>query len=136
MVSDFILKVIVDELLPKSVLDKFSNPLKYVTLINFIKKGIHSSAIYIRAPEIFFRFFLFCLILSLKILHFISFNFITVEFCLKKISQLHPILDDGMRLYIMLAMFAAYEDDKVRIDNGFLPIKNVHQSINNLNYKS
>mgnify|MGYP001471630242 CR=1 FL=1 len=41
---------------------------------------------------------------------------------LRKISKLHPIFDDGMRLYISLAMFAIFEDDKMRVNNGFLPI--------------
>lgn len=125
MIGDFILKVVVKELLPKPILLKFHDT---SVLINFIKKAIKSSAIYVKGPEIFLRFFLFFLILFLKILQIISFKFITVEYYLEKISQLHPILNDGMRLYILLAMFAAFEDDKVRVDNGFLPVGNLPQS--------
>jgi len=134
--GNFILKVVVKELLPKSILDKFSDPENYTSLINFINKAINSSVIYIKVPETFVRFFLFCLILIFKILQFVSMNFITVETCLNKISKIHPLIDDGMRLYTLLAAFAAFEDDRIRSDNGFLPIKDLAKSFNNLNIKA
>ena len=134
--GNFILKVVVKELLPKSILDKFSDSEKYILLVNFISKAINSSAIYIKVPETFVRFFLFCLILILKVIQFISINFITVETCLNKISKLHPLIDDGMRLYILLASFAAFEDDRVRTDNGFLPIRDLAKSFKNFNIKA
>ncbi len=136
MLNDLVLKVVVKQLLPKIILEKFSDSSNYIVLINFIKKAINSSPIYIRGPEIFFRIFIFFLILFLKLLQLVSVNFINTKSSLKKIANLHPILDNGMRLYILLAMFAAYEDDRVRIDNGFLTIKELSQSLNNLKFKS
>tara|TARA_B100000900_G_scaffold267600_2_gene228485 strand:- start:1502 stop:1939 length:438 start_codon:yes stop_codon:yes gene_type:complete len=136
MLNDFILKVVLKELLPKDIFKKFSNPSKIKILIRFIIKAINSSAIYIKGPEIIFRTFLFCLILFLKFLQLVSINFINTRSCLKKIANIHPMLDDGMRLYILLAMFAAYEDDRVRIENGFLSIKELSQSLNNIKLKS
>jgi hypothetical protein len=125
MFSDFILKVVVRGLLPSSVLDKFSEPSKYNILIDFIKQALKSSAIYVKGPEIFLRFFLFVLILFLKFLQFITYRFVTVDSGLNKVSKIHPILDDGMRLYVLLAMFAAFEDDTFRVENGFLATKDL-----------
>lgn len=135
MFNDFALKVVVRGLLPRSILDNFSEPSKYNYLIKFIKQAIKSSAIYVKGPEVFLRIFLFFLILLLKFLQLITFQFVTVESGLKKISKIHPILDDGMRLYILLAMFAAYEEDSVRVLNGFLPIKDMLKSKKNFNNK-
>ena len=59
MIVDFILKIVVNELLPKSILNNFPDT---SILINFIKKAINSSAIYVKGPEIILRFFLFCFI--------------------------------------------------------------------------
>ena len=136
MMSSFILKVVVKELLPKSILEKFPDSEKYIFLVNFITKAIDSSAIYIKVPEIFIRFFLFILILIFKIVQLISMHFITVERCLNRISKIHPLIDDGMRLYIMLAAFATFEDDRVRADNRFLSIKDLTKSFKNLNIKA
>ena len=135
MLNEFILKVVVKELLPKNILEKFSDPLNYLTLINFIKKAINSSAIYIKGPEIFFRIFLFCLILFLKFFQLVTINYINTHSCLKKIANIHPLLDDGMRIYVSLAMFFAYEEDKIRVENGFLSIEELSKSLNNLKLK-
>ena len=128
MISDFILKIVVKEFIPKQIWHEFSGTSRYDYLIKFIKNAIKSSAFYIKGPEIFLRFFLFCLILLFKFLQIISFNLISAEFCLKKISQLHPILNDGVRLYVSLAMFAAFEDDSMRVNRGFPPIKDISKS--------
>ncbi len=136
MFNDFVLKVVIRGLLPSSILENFSEPSKYNYLINFTKQAIYSTTIYIKGPEIFLRIFLFLLIIILKFFQFITFQYVSVESVLKKISNIHPILDDGMRLYILLAMFAAYEDDTFRVVNGFLPIEDVSKPFKDLKYKN
>lgn len=136
MFNDFALKVVVSSLLPASILDNFREPSKYDYLIDFIKQALSTSAIYVKGPEVFLRIFLFLLIFLLKFLQLVTFKFVTVEFGLRKISKIHPILDDGMRLYILLAMFAAFEENSVRMKNGFLPIEDIVTSYKNLNHKS
>tara|TARA_E500000178_G_C16939785_1_gene715785 strand:- start:462 stop:863 length:402 start_codon:yes stop_codon:yes gene_type:complete len=131
MLSDSMLKVILKKLLPGDILREFSDLSKFDVIFNFVKDAINSSAIFIRGPEKFFRLFLFCLIVILKLLELISIKLITIEGSLRKISKLHPIFDDGMRLYISLAMFAIFEDDKMRVNNGFLPIKDLPKSFKN-----
>ncbi len=135
MISDFMLKVILKKILPGDILRKFSDLSKFDLVFNFVKDAINSSAIYIKGPEVFFRLFIFCLIIILRILEIISIKLITIEGSLKKISKLHPILDDGMRLYVSLAMFAIFEDDKMRVKNGFLPINDLANSLKGLNRK-
>ena len=130
------MRVVVRGLLPSSILENFLEPSKYNYLINFIKQAIYSSSIYIKGPEIFLRTLLFFLIVILKFFQFITFQYVSLESGLKKISNIHPILDDGMRLYILLAMFAVYEDDTIRVANGFLPIEDVSKSFKDLKYKN
>jgi hypothetical protein len=129
MINDFILKVVLRGLLPSSILDKFSEASRYNTLVDFIKRALKSSAIYVKGPEKFLRLFLFVLILFLKLLQFMTFKIVTVDSGLNKVSIIHPILDDGMRLYILLAMFAAFEDDTFRVENGFLATKDLAKSL-------
>lgn len=125
---DFILSYVVRGVLPKTILDDLDDPEKISFATAYVKKSISMSPTYVRLPEkilrlaLFFSFFLFHIleIASLKTVSRIS--------CVRLASKIHPIIDDGVRLYLFLAMFALFEEDSFRKKRGFHPYSEILNS--------
>lgn len=116
---DFFLAYIVRGVLPATVLKKIDQPEKFQLVISYIKTSISLSPIYVRGPEIVLRIFLFCMIFVFRLIEIFSFKHFKLSNSVKLLKKMHPLLDDGIRLYLFLAMFAVFEDDSFRQDHGF-----------------
>ena len=118
--DEFILKIVLKGLLPIEIKAKFSDSEKFNQLVIFVRIAIRSSVLYVKGPEIFLRLFLFLVIIALQLLEIITFKRLSVEGALQYLANSHPLVGDGIRLYLLLAMFAAFEDESMRRSHGFL----------------
>ena len=119
-----ILGFIVKALIPQRFLElsEFkSDEVEYVT--EFVDRSIRSAPFVIRVPEKFLRIIIFLIILCFNIWSKISETNYTVDQILQMISKIHPIFDDGIRLYRLLVFFAAFETKAVKTKFSYKSLK-------------
>ena len=129
---DFCLAYIIRGILPPTFMKQIGQPEKFKVVIDYINTSISLSPIYVKAPEIVLRIALFCLIFIFRLIETCSFKRFTVLNSVKLLKKIHPLLDDGLRLYSFLAMYALFEEDSFRLDHGFLPYSEIMKPFKNL----
>ena len=129
---DYLLGYIVRRILPQDLIIKIDRPEKFKVVINFVKTSISLSPVYVKAPEIVLRIALFCIIFVFCLIEICSFKHFTLCNSVRLLKKIHPLLDDGIRLYSFLAMYAIFEEDSFRKDHGFLPYSEIVKPFKNL----
>ncbi len=129
---DFCLAYIVRGILPPALMIKIDRPEKFKVVIDYINTSISLSPIYVKAPEIVLRIALFCIIFIFRLIEICSFKHFTLCNSVRLLKKIHPLLDDGIRLYSFLAMYAVFEEDSFRLDHGFLPYSEIMKPFRNL----
>ena len=116
---NFFLAYIVRGILPPDILIKIDRPEKLQEIVDYIKTSISLSPIYVKAPEILLRIALFFMIFAFRLIEICSQSRVSLNCSISVMKKIHPLLDDGIRLYLLLAMFAVFEEDSFRQNHGF-----------------
>jgi len=119
VILDYILIKVVQNILPKAILAQVNNQEDFDVVISYVKKSISISPLYVRFPEKFLRLCLFGYIAVFRLVELTTLGKIKLSASIRFLSRLHPLFDDGIRLYLFLAMFAIFENDSFRVDKGF-----------------
>jgi hypothetical protein len=98
---------------------KIDHPKKLSLVIAYVETSISLSPVYVRCPEMMLRIALFIMFFGFQLLEFFSLKYFSITDSIKLLKKIHPLLDDGIRLYLFLAMFAVFEEDSFRRDHGF-----------------
>jgi len=116
---DFFLAYIIRRILPPDLMTKIDRPEKFEVVIDYIKTSISLSPVYVKAPEVMLRIALFGIIFVFRLIEICSFKHFKLCNSVRLLKKIHPLLDDGIRLYLFLAMYAVFEEDSFRVDHGF-----------------
>lgn len=117
--SKQILAFVIAGILPIQASQQIENKEAFSKIVNYVMGSIKSSPVYVRVPEILVRICLALALLLFSIIEIISFKLFTRSKAISLLVKVHPLIQDGVRLYLFLAMFAIFEQDSFRIKRGF-----------------
>ena len=132
---DLLLCYVVRGVLPLAILKQINDTKSFHLVVSYIKKSISISPVYVKGPEIVLRVFLVFMIAIFRLIELLSFRRLKLAGSVRRLSKIHPLLDDGIRLYLFLAMFAAFEQDSFRQKTGFPTYSDILKPFQNFKLK-
>ena len=79
------------------------------SVIQYVESSIRLAPVFVKGPELFFRPILFLALLLIRALLLFRRNFNSKLEPIEIVARVHPLLDDAIRLYRSLTLFAVYE---------------------------
>lgn len=113
-ISNFMLERILISVMPEQTLAVLSDGESFERVIRYVDRSIGVSVFYVKWPERIWRPFLFLIVSALRACESILHSSFSCRDVLSKIASVHPLVGDSIRLYLLLSMYAAYEDAVIR----------------------
>ena len=95
--------------MPEQTLAVMSDRESFERVTRYVDRSISVSVFYVKWPERILRPFLFLIVSVIQAYKSILNSPVSCRDVLSKIATVHPLVGDGIRLYLLLSMYASYE---------------------------